>query len=149
MKLPRVLLLAMAVPILATTLGHAQTTLDASAGSVSSTMIGTLQFEGGGSAVAAPNLAGCYFTGYSCSFIYGTVSFLLPDGRSAKLSGFHGTMRYDGGSVYTVDGSASGTDSNGNSVTVSDIQFTFYVRCLSGRGGGCTKTYLTGSMTIK
>ena len=61
---------------------------------------------------------------------------------------FQGGMTSLGGGTYEVKGTASGTDSSSQFVTVNNIEFTFHVVCRAGRTGGCTKTYLDGSLTI-
>lgn len=131
-------------------LAVAQTTnlYEAPTGLVSSTTVGTLHFTGGGSAVVNANLSACYFNGSNCGFISGTVSYVLHDGTSATLTGFRGTMLALGGIAYEVTGTASGVNNEGHPVTVDNVQFSLTVSCRSGRGGGCTKTYTGGSMTL-
>lgn len=131
-------------------LAVAQTTnLDeAPAGFVSSLTVGTLHFTGGGSAVVSANLSACYFNGSNCGFTSGTVGYVLPDGTSATLRNFRGTMLALGGVAYEVTGTASGLNNEGHAVTVEDVEFSFTVSCRSGRGGGCTKTYTGGSMKL-
>jgi len=123
-------------------------TYSAPTGSVNPQTIGSLYFDGGGSAIAAAGLSGCYFTNYDCGFATGKVSYALVDGSSATLPGFAGVMHALGNGIYRVEGSASGTDNSGHNVRANDVQFTFSVFCRSGRGGGCNRKYIDGSMTL-
>lgn len=135
------------------TLSQAQTlSLNAPTGSVNPQTVGTLNFSGGGNASVAANLSPCYFNNNPaspCYFSAGEVSYYnMPHHSPATLTTFTGRLQPHGGNVYTVTGAASGFDTSGNKVSVSNVQFTFTVFCRSGRGGGCSKTHHTGSMTF-
>ena len=137
------LLAAIAVPAFA-----ASSTYTASTGNVQSTMVTTMYFDVGGHAVAAPNLpaSSCYFPG-PCDFSASTLSYVLVDGTYAVFQNFSGTFHSVGSSVYEIDGTASGTNSIGATVSVV-VRYQFRAWCRSGRGGGCYKKYISGSMTV-
>ena len=67
--------------------------------------------------------------------------------KLASLTNFHGTF-YPSGSGYEVSGQASGIDSQSRYVTVTDVHATMNVTCRSGRGGGCSKVYTGGALTL-
>lgn len=137
------LLAVIAVPAFA-----ASTTYTASTGITQSTMVTTMHFDVGGHAVAAPNLPPslCYFPG-PCDFTGSTFSYVPADGTSAVFQNFSGTFHSVSSSVYEIDGTASGTDSTGATVSVV-VVYQFRAWCRAGRGGGCYKKYLSGSMTV-
>ncbi len=135
------------------TVAQAQSvSLNAPIGSVNPQTIGTLHFSGGGNATVAANLSACYFhnnPASPCYFTTGEVSYYnMPHHPAAILTTFTGRLQPHGNNVYTVTGAALGFDSAGDKVHVSNVQFTFTAFCRSGRGGGCTKTYNSGSMTF-
>lgn len=91
---------------------------------------------------------GCYFG--SCpawQFTNYPFSYVLPNGTSASFTNFTGTANFTNQYDVIVRGTASGVDSTGASVSVS-IEFEWGAFCRSGRGGGCTKTFHTGTVTI-
>ena len=77
------------------------------------------------------------------------MSYTLADGSSASFANFHGTLYPLGNSNYEVKGQASGTDSRGRYVVVTDVHATMRVACRSGRGGGCSKVYTGGALTLQ
>ena len=121
----------------------AGTAYTASRGYVSSTNTATLDFDAGGSAAVYVNLSSACNYGQPCTFIGREVQYTLPDATTATLTNLTGT--FDGSG--TIAGTASGVDSKGHIVSVA-VTFSFAVVCRSGRGGGCTKTFVGGSLTV-
>ena len=120
------------------------TSYTASSGYVSSSNTATMDFYGGGNATVDVNLSSYCTYGNPCNFQGRDVRYNLPDGSSATLTNLTGS--FDGSS--TITGTASGVDSNGNAVSV-DVTFSFYVvPSHSGRGGGTSKVFLGGSLTV-
>ena len=126
------------------------TTYYASTGSVTSVNAVTGLFDNGGSFQSPDSMGGgCYYGGCPAwQFANYRLSYILPDGTTATLTNFTGTADFLLQSDVKVQGTASGTDSLGRSVSVT-ISFDWAARCRSGRGGGCTKKFLDGSMTMK
>src|SRR5215469_12564997 len=145
--LPLLLLMAVSVPQCPVT----TITYTASTGSVSSTLYTTMFLNGGGIVelypVVGPN---CYY-GMTCHFPAGYagtyMSYVLPYGSSATLTNFNGAFAPAGGS-YKIQGQASGIDNEGRYVTVDNVQVTMHISCRSGRGGGCSKRYVGGTLTL-
>ena len=139
--------LSAAAPVFAQT-----TTYDAPTGNVSSTLYTTMNLTGGGTVslnpVVGPN---CYY-GMVCGFPAGYVgtymSYALPDGSVAQLNDFSGTFAPVSGEEYAINGQATGVDSFGRNVSVDNVQVTMNVTCSSGRGGGCSKVYTGGTLTL-
>jgi hypothetical protein len=140
-------LLALSAPLPAQT-----TTYSAPTGSVSSTLQVTMNLTGGGSAFLNPVVGPNCYLGMTCGFPAGYVgtymSYTLADGTTATLPNFSGTFFPVGGNNYEISGQASGTDSAGRSVSVDTVQVTMGITCRSGRGGGCSKVYTGGTMTV-
>ena len=53
-----------------------------------------------------------------------------------------------GSNNYRISGQASGADSTGRYVSVDNVEATMHITCRSGRGGGCTKAYTGGALTL-
>lgn len=125
------------------------TTYQSSTGKVSSTNAATGYLDQGGSFVSPDSMgSGCYYG--SCSnwqFNNYPLSFVLPDGTTASLTNFSGSANFSVQSDLKVSGTASGYDSTGNPVTVS-VSWSWGAFCRSGRGGGCTKRYISGELTV-
>jgi hypothetical protein len=91
---------------------------------------------------------GCYFGGCPAwPFANYPFSYALPNGTTASFTNFTGTANFTNQFDVIVQGTASGVDSTGASVSVV-IEFEWGAFCRSGRGGGCTKTFHTGTVTI-
>jgi len=128
------------------------TTYDAPTGSVSSTLVATMNLTGAGTATLNPVVGpNCYY-GMVCGFPAGYVgtymSYSLPDGSVAQLNDFSGTFAPLGGESYAITGQATGVDNFGRYVSVDNVHVTMNVTCRSGRGGGCSKVYTGGTLTL-
>lgn len=131
----------------------AQTTVyQAPAGSVSPALSITMDLTGGGRAILNPVVGPNCYLGNTCAFPNGyagtSMSYALPDGSTATLTNFSGTFSPLGNNDYEISGKASGADSANRSVTVDDVHATMRITCRSGRGGGCSKVYTGGMLTI-
>jgi hypothetical protein len=128
------------------------TTFQAPTGSVSPSLVVTMHLAGGGSATLVPVVGPNCYLGSTCGFPSGYVgtymSYVLPDGSAANLPNFHGTFFPLGSNNYALNGQACGTDSENRTVTVDDVHVTMRITCRSGRGGGCSKVYTGGTLTI-
>jgi hypothetical protein len=74
-------------------------------------------------------------------------SYALPDGTTADFTNFSGTADFTNQSDVKVKGTASGNDSAGTPVQVT-VDWAWSASCRSGRGGGCTKTFISGTLTV-
>ncbi|PYQ46079.1 MAG: hypothetical protein DMG99_00315 [Acidobacteria bacterium] len=74
-------------------------------------------------------------------------SYTLPDGTTADFTNFSGTADFTNQSDVKVKGTASGNDSAGTPVQVT-VDWAWSASCRSGRGGGCTKTFISGTLTV-
>jgi hypothetical protein len=102
------------------------------------------QFSDDGRGFGGPD---CYYGSCVQNFSNYPLSYALPDGTTAQFSNFAGTANFIVQSDVTVIGTASGTDSTGTPVSVSvNVQWTAV--CRSGRGGGCTKKFLAGTLNV-
>lgn len=128
------------------------TTYVAPTGAVSPSLAITMNLTGGGTAVLDPVVGPNCYLGMTCGFPSGYVgtsmSYKLPDGSTASLPNFSGTFSSLGANNYQVSGRASGTDSLGRNVSVDAVEVTMHITCRSGRGGGCSKSYTGGSLTL-
>ena len=125
------------------------TTYQSSTGTVMSGNQTYGNLDAGGS-FASPNSmgGGCYYG--SCpdwTFADYTLSYVLPDGTTATFNNFTGSADFTLASDVKVRGTASGIDSKGTPVQVS-IDWDWAARCRSGRGGGCSKKFLGGQMSV-
>ena len=74
-------------------------------------------------------------------------SYELPDGTTAGFTNFSGTANFTDQSDVQVVGTASGNDSTGTPVQIS-VNWAWSAVCRSGRDGGCTKRYISGTLTV-
>lgn len=157
-SLMRRIMLAWVLPLLSllatSSALNAQTTTvyKAPTGYVSPSLVVTMHFANGGSAILNPVVGpNCYY-GMTCGFPAGYVgtylSYMLPDGSSATLTNFSGTFFPLGSNNYEISGQAAGVDSQSRSVSVDNVQATMHITCRSGRGGGCSKVYTGGTLTL-
>ena len=141
-------LLALSLPLLA----QNTTTYQAPTGSVSPALAVTMNLTGGGTAILNPVVGPNCYLGMTCAFPSGYVgtymSYTLSDGSTANLRNFNGTFFPVGSNNYEISGQASGADSAGRSVSVDNVQVTMRITCRSGRGGGCSKVYTGGTLTL-
>ena len=75
------------------------------------------------------------------------LSYVLPDGTTADFTNFTGTANFMDQSDVKVSGTASGNDSTGTAVQVS-VSWAWAASCKSGRDGGCTKRFISGTLTV-
>jgi len=125
------------------------TTYQSVSGAVTSVNATTGYLELGGS-FRTPNSygSGCYYGGCPAWQFSGyTLAYVLPDGTTATLTNFTGTADFTVQSDLKVQGTASGYDSMGAPVSVT-VNWQFSAFCRSGRGGGCTKHYLGGELSV-
>jgi hypothetical protein len=125
------------------------TTYQSNSGYVSSVNAVTGYLALGGSFVSPDSMgSGCYYGGCpDWQFSNYTLSYSLPDGTTATLTNFTGSANFTSQTDVQVSGTASGTDSTGAPVSVS-VSWAWSAFCRSGRGGGCTKHYLGGDLTV-
>ncbi|MFI5394994.1 MAG: hypothetical protein ACHQ9S_05630 [Candidatus Binatia bacterium] len=127
-------------------------TYQAPTGSVSPSLVVTMTLTGGGKALLSPVVGPNCYLGMTCAFPSGYVgtymSYTLPDGSTANLPNFSGTFSPSGNNRYEINGQASGTDSQSRNVSVDTVQVTMQITCRSGRGGGCSKVYTGGTLTV-
>jgi hypothetical protein len=132
----------------------AQTTItyQAPTGSVSPSLVVTMNLTGGGTALLNPVVGPNCYLGTTCAFPNGYagtyMTYRLPDGSTANLPNFNGTFSALGNNNYEISGQASGTDSQSRNISVGAVQVTMHITCRSGRGGGCSKVYTGGTLTI-
>jgi hypothetical protein len=147
----QVLLLFSVVSVAQTT-----TTYQASTGTVSPGNMVTAHLDLGGSFVSPHGMGGpnCYYGTCFVDFSGYQLSYVLPDGTTFSTGAYPGTPgtfsgTFDARNQFDVkiQGTASGVDSTGVSVTVT-ISWEWAARCRSGRGGGCTKKFLDGTLTV-
>lgn len=128
-----------------------QTTYDASTGSITSTFIVSMNLDLGGSATVYTNFGGCYYPG-PCGSQYGQVNYSLPDGSTASFYPVSLSFRNTGGSAYevTLGALASGTDSQGRSVTLNAGTVEMHTVACHQPRGTCPpkKVFDSGSITV-
>lgn len=111
-----------------------------------------MNLTGGGTALLNPVVGPNCYLGITCGFPSGYagtyMSYSLPDGSTATLSNFSGTFSPLENNYYQISGQASGKDSQGRTVSVDAVLVTMRITCRSGRGGGCTKVYRGGTLTV-
>lgn len=133
-------------------LAQTTTTYQAPTGSVSPSLVVTMNLTGGGNALLNPVVGPNCYLGMTCAFPSGYagtyMSYTLPDGSTADLPNFTGTFSPLGNNTYEISGQASGTDSQSRNVSVEAVQVTLRISCRSGRGGGCSKVYTGGTLTV-
>ena len=76
-------------------------------------------------------------------------SFVSPYGMgtTASFNNFAGSANFTNQFDVKVQGTASGYDSTGAFVTVG-VNWAWAAYCRSGRGGGCTKKYISGDLNV-
>lgn len=139
------LLLAMSLPMCA------QTTTDyqASSGTVSpgNEVKATLDLGGSFDTVYGFGGATCYYGTCFIDFSNHPFNYVLPNGTAATFNNFAGTADFRVPADVKIQGEASGVDSAGSFVTIQ-VNIDFAVVCRSGRGGGCTKKFLDGTLAV-
>ena len=142
--LPRLVLLLSLGAFAQTTTTH-----QSNSGTVSSVNAATGYLALGGSLVSPDAMgSGCYHGGCpDWQFSNYTLSYVLPEGTTAKFTNFTGSANFTAPSDVRVRGTASGVDSTGAPVQVS-VSWAWSAFCRAGRGGGCTKHYLGGDLTV-
>jgi|SRR5579864_835158 len=125
------------------------TTYQASHGTVSPGNRVTALLDLGGSFDTVFGFGGpnCYYGTCDMQYFNHPFTYTLPDGSQATFSNLQGTADFRSQNDVKIDGSASGTDSTGAAVMVT-VHIDFAARCRSGRGGGCTKTYIGGDLKV-
>jgi hypothetical protein len=119
---------------------YAAATYDAPTGSQSPLSLAvTMYLADGGPAVYNPHVTCGY---YGCTQGMPTFSLMLPDGTT-----FNGTASETGTvtDCHTMHYDGTATDSSG---AVISFEYGIYTFCRSGRGGGCTRRYLGGWVTV-
>ena len=130
--------------------GLATTTpYQSNSGTVSSLNAVTGHLQPGGSFVSPDSMgAECHYGECPAwQFSNYQLSYALPDGTTASFTNFSGTANFTVQSDVKVSGTASGDDSTGAPVQVS-VSWAWGAVCRSGRDGGCTKQYLSGTLTV-
>jgi len=125
------------------------TTYQASHGTVSTGNEVKATLDLGGSFDTVYGFGGttCYYGTCDVSFSGHPFNYVLPDGTAATLTNLAGTADFRLQSDVKIDGTASGFDSAGVFVTIT-VHIDFAARCRSGRGGGCTKVFLDGTLEV-
>jgi hypothetical protein len=125
------------------------TTFQSNSGTVSSLNAVTGNLELGGSFVSPDSMgSGCYYGGCPAwQFSNYHFSYALADGTQANFTNFSGSADFTHQMDVKVSGAASGNDSTGAAVQVS-VNWDWSAVCRSGRGGGCTKRYISGALTV-
>jgi hypothetical protein len=89
----------------------------------------------------------CYYGTCVITFSGHPFNYTLPNGTAATFTDFTGTADFRIQKDVKIQGTATGIDSAGSSVSISvNIDFTAF--CRAGRGGGCRKTFLDGTLTV-
>jgi hypothetical protein len=137
--------------LLLSTAMFGQTTTDyqASKGTVSpgNQVKATLDLGGSFDTVYGFGGPNCYYGTCVISFSGHPFNYVLPDGTAATFTDFTGTADFRSQKDIKIQGTASGIDSAGSAVSISvNIDFTAF--CRAGRGGGCRKTFLDGTLTV-
>jgi hypothetical protein len=90
---------------------------------------------------------GCYYGTCDLSYSGHPFTYTLPDGTQATFNNLQGTADFRVQADVKIDGTATGTDSTGAPVSIT-VHVDFAARCRSGRGGGCTKIFLDGTLDV-
>jgi hypothetical protein len=124
-------------------------TYQSNSGTVSSLNAVTGYLELGGNFVSPNSMgSGCNYGGCpDWQFSSYPFSYVLPDGTTADFTNFSGTANFTDQSDVRVSGTAAGNDSTGTPVQVS-VNWAWAASCKSGRDGGCTKKYISGTLTV-
>ena len=143
-------LLTMFLPSFRVLTASAQTTYYAHSGTLTSYNVVTGYFDNSGSFVSPSGMgAGCYYGQCPAwQFSNYPLSYVLPDGTTASFHNFSGTANFTNQFDMKVQGTASGTDDKGLFVNVT-VSWDWSAFCHAGRGGGCTKKFLGGQLTIQ
>ena len=155
--LPLTLFLTMFVAV-----SVAQTTYQASTGSIASTFVTSMNLDEGGSVTLYPNFGpSCYWPG-PCNSSNASFNYSLPDGTTASFHPVTSHLVKTGSEpcvalgrsttcpVYTVTfDPATSTDSNGKGVTAS-VAFTMHTQACTQPRGTCPpkKVYDSGSLSV-
>lgn len=125
------------------------TTYQASHGTVSSGNRVTALLDLGGSFDTIYGFGGpdCYYGTCDMTYSNHPFTYTLPDGSQATFSNLQGTADFRNQFDIKIDGTAGGIDSTGAAVVIS-VHVDFKASCRSGRGGGCTKTFLDGTLNV-
>jgi len=128
---------------------HSTTTYQSNSGKVSSLNAVTAALQPAGSFASPDSMGGACNYGEcpAWQFANDHFSYALPDGTTADFTNFSGTADFTNQSGVKVKGTASGNDSGGTPVQVT-VDWAWSASCRSGRGGGCTKTFISGSLTV-
>src|SRR5215469_16544790 len=124
-------------------------TYQSSSGTVSSLNAVTGNLQLGGSFVSPDSMgSGCYYGGCPAwQFSSFHLSYTLPNGTNANFTNFSGTANFTDQSNVQTSGTASGNDSTGAAVQVN-VSWAWKAVCRSGRDGGCTKQYISGTLVV-
>jgi hypothetical protein len=89
----------------------------------------------------------CYYGTCDMPFSGHPFNYVLPDDTAATFTDFTGTADFRNQKDVVIQGTATGIDSAGSPVSIS-VHIDFTVTCRAGRGGGCTKKFLDGTLTV-
>jgi hypothetical protein len=125
------------------------TTYQASHGTVSPGNRVTALLDLGGSFDTVYGFGGpdCYFGTCDMPYYNHPFTYTLPDGSQASFNNLQGMADFRVQSDVKIDGTASGIDTTGAAVSIT-VHIDFAARCRSGRGGGCTKVFLDGTLEV-
>lgn len=125
------------------------TTYESSMGKVTPGNAVTGYLDPGGSFVSPWGMgSGCYYGGCpDWTFYNYPFSYVLADGTTANFTNFSGSANFTNQFDIKVEGTASGYDSTGRPVSIT-VHWDWEAKCRSGRGGGCTKIFLDGTLSI-
>ena len=125
------------------------TTYQASSGTVSSGNQVKATLDLGGSFDTVQGFGGpnCYYGTCDMPYSGHPFNYVLSDGTAATFSNLTGTADFRVQGDIKIDGTASGFDSAGVFVMIT-VHVDFAARCRSGRGGGCTKVFLDGTLEV-
>jgi hypothetical protein len=125
------------------------TTYQSNSGTVSSLNAVTGDLQPGGSFVSPDSMgSGCYYGGCPAwQFSNFHLSYTLPNGTNANFTNFSGTANFTDQLNVQTSGTASGNDSTGAAVQVN-VSWAWKAVCRSGRDGGCTKQYTSGTLVV-
>jgi hypothetical protein len=128
---------------------HSTTTYQSNSGKVSSLNAVTAALQPAGSFASPDSMGGACNYGEcpAWQFTNDHFSYALPDSTTADFTNFSGTADFTNQSDVKVKGTASGNDSAGTPVQVT-VDWAWSASCRSGRGGGCTKTFISGTLTV-
>jgi len=130
------------------------TTYHSTTGTITPSFIATMNLDAGGAVTVYVSLPGCYYPG-PCGSTSSRVNYSLADGSMGSFYPVALTFQSVAGTYYgtykiETTGPLSGTDTNGNPVTVTDVTFFLdAVLCHQPRGTCAPKkVYDSGDVTI-